>query len=180
MVLGGRAVEKRSFLVRGEHGSGGQAAARRHDCGTWLHFASQGSGAVSGRRSRRNRAGPDPFCRDAGNDACQRSGGNGTATGYPLRRPAASHWSNCFAVIAQATSLWPERQGRSPITSSTGSGPAPTVLSYCPIPPPRIIGDFANEVVPILQRRGLFKRDYVPGTLRRKLGLPAVEGGHGS
>lgn len=49
-----------------------------------------------------------------------------------------------------------------------------------PDPPPRIIGDFANEVVPILQRRGLFKRDYVPGTLRRKLGLPAVEGGHGS
>ena len=31
------------------------------------------------------------------------------------------------------------------------------------------LSDFVDLVVPILQERGLYKRDYAPGTLREKL-----------
>ena len=37
---------------------------------------------------------------------------------------------------------------------------------------PGAFDDFANEVVPILQRRGLFRTEYVGRTLRENLGLP--------
>jgi alkanesulfonate monooxygenase len=37
---------------------------------------------------------------------------------------------------------------------------------------PGSLDDFVNEVVPILQKRGLMKTEYVDGTLRDKLGLP--------
>jgi alkanesulfonate monooxygenase SsuD/methylene tetrahydromethanopterin reductase-like flavin-dependent oxidoreductase (luciferase family) len=32
---------------------------------------------------------------------------------------------------------------------------------------------FVQEVIPVLQRRGLFRRDYAGDTLRSHLGLPA-------
>jgi long-chain alkane monooxygenase len=34
---------------------------------------------------------------------------------------------------------------------------------------PESLGDFVDLVVPILQERGAYKRDYLPGTLREKL-----------
>jgi hypothetical protein len=43
---------------------------------------------------------------------------------------------------------------------------------------PLLPGDFdrfVDQVVPILQRNGVMRDRYPPGTLREKLGLPAVE-----
>lgn len=40
---------------------------------------------------------------------------------------------------------------------------------------PAGLDDFAQLVVPELQRRGLFRTEYAPGTLRERLGLPQVE-----
>lgn len=37
---------------------------------------------------------------------------------------------------------------------------------------PTAFGDFADQVVPILQQRGLYRRDYEGATLRENLGLP--------
>ena len=37
---------------------------------------------------------------------------------------------------------------------------------------PEGLDDFVNRVVPELQRRGIFRRDYEGATLREHLGLP--------
>lgn len=37
---------------------------------------------------------------------------------------------------------------------------------------PEGLFDVVDKVVPVLQRRGLFRRDYEGGTLRENLGLP--------
>jgi alkanesulfonate monooxygenase len=37
------------------------------------------------------------------------------------------------------------------------------------------LDDFCNQVVPELQRRGLFRKDYEGTTLRENLGLPRPE-----
>jgi hypothetical protein len=34
---------------------------------------------------------------------------------------------------------------------------------------PECVEDFVELVVPVLQERGVYKRDYAPGTLRQKL-----------
>jgi FMN-dependent oxidoreductase (nitrilotriacetate monooxygenase family) len=44
---------------------------------------------------------------------------------------------------------------------------------------PESLGDFVDLVVPILQERGVYKRDYRPGTLREKLfGQPLLPAAH--
>jgi hypothetical protein len=44
---------------------------------------------------------------------------------------------------------------------------------------PESLEDFIRIVVPILQERGLYKRDYAPGTLREKLfGHPRLPQAH--
>jgi hypothetical protein len=40
---------------------------------------------------------------------------------------------------------------------------------------PEGLDDFCNKVVPELQRRGLFRREYEGKTLRENLGLPRPE-----
>jgi hypothetical protein len=46
---------------------------------------------------------------------------------------------------------------------------------------PRGLDDFVDHVVPRLQRRGLFRTDYEPGTLRARYGIPVdAEQGSGA
>jgi|GEM_PF-4474437 hypothetical protein len=42
---------------------------------------------------------------------------------------------------------------------------------------PGVYEDFLPMVVPELQRRGLFRKDYTDGTLRENLGLPIPQSG---
>ncbi|MGV6876607.1 NtaA/DmoA family FMN-dependent monooxygenase [Pseudochelatococcus sp. B33] len=44
-------------------------------------------------------------------------------------------------------------------------------FNVLPDPYPSSLELFATEVVPLLQKKGIFKREYRPGTLREKLGL---------
>jgi hypothetical protein len=40
---------------------------------------------------------------------------------------------------------------------------------------PQLLDDFTEKVVPILQERGLFRREYTGDTLREHYGLPRPE-----
>jgi alkanesulfonate monooxygenase SsuD/methylene tetrahydromethanopterin reductase-like flavin-dependent oxidoreductase (luciferase family) len=46
---------------------------------------------------------------------------------------------------------------------------------YMPVTLPHALNDFVDLVIPELQRRGLFRREYETRTLREHLGLPRPE-----
>jgi alkanesulfonate monooxygenase len=63
------------------------------------------------------------------------------------------------ATIADEMEEWLETEGSDGFT---------VMFPYLP----GGLGDFVTQVVPELQRRGLFRRDYEGTTLREHLGLP--------
>src|SRR5262249_54483111 len=80
----------------------------------------------------------------------------------PAQRPGG--YSGLAKVGTPATH--PDRMGERPTTE--GSDGFTIMFSYLP----GGLDDFVERVVPELQRRGLFRREYEGTTLRENLGLP--------
>ncbi len=84
--------------------------------------------------------------------------------------PCASSRSGSAAIPA---SPWSARPRPLPTRWKNGWGPKPATASPSCFPYlPDGLDDFVDQVVPELQRRGIFRREYEGKTLRENLGLP--------
>jgi len=94
----------------------------------------------------------------------------------PSRWPSAktSPCGSLHNVSAAIPALpWSARQRRLPTRWRNGSRPkAPTALRSCFRICRASRRPFVNQVIPELQRRNLFRREYEGATLRENLGLP--------
>ena len=90
------------------------------------------------------------------------------------REPDACATSSQFSRPRHARTIpWSAARRKSPTSWRSGSSSAPATASSSRRPTcPGAYEDFVRLVVPELQRRGLFRKDYAGTTLRDHLGLP--------
>ena len=104
----------------------------------------------------------------------QRADGNARSISPSARTSPCGNSRSGLAVIP--ASRWSVRPRQSPTrwrnsSATEGSDGFTVMFPYLP----GGLDDFVDRVVPELQRRGLFRREYEGATLRENLGLPAEE-----